>query len=140
MGGKQLRGLGGAGRERMGKAMGKGHHDRDLAQRIRTSQQKWIFSGRKKNLGLKKKVLWQLCDASKLRLKGSSFVERLGWFFASPSCGLPRSWKKKIGKNWAILGVWLFRTREGNSPGNFPLPPTPSTTLTPTQNLPARKR
>lgn len=62
MGGKRLRGLGGAGGEGTGKAMGKGHRAGDLAQRMRT------------RLGLPSKSGF-LIEKTQFGVKKESFVE-----------------------------------------------------------------
>lgn len=36
----------------------------------------------KSQFGVKKDVLWDVCDGNQLWLKGSSAMERLGWFHA----------------------------------------------------------
>lgn len=144
MGGKQLRGLGGArGEEGIRKAMGKSHRVKDLAQRMRTHpgfpRKSGFFHQKKKikNWGLEKKVLWTLVDANKLLLKGSSFMERLSWFFASPLRKLPEYWKKS--ENLGNSGSLAFPTHRGKFPRD--LFPSSHTRHDPNSRsqLPARK-
>lgn len=101
------------------------------------SQQKWIFQSKKKNWGLEKKVLWTLVDANKLLLKGSSFTERLSWFFASPLRKLPEYWKKS--ENLGNSGSLAFPTHRGKFPRD--LFPSSHTRHDPNSRsqLPARK-